>query len=37
MKLGYGALAIVGFVGLVAVTRAVPKKKAPKEDSEDEE
>ncbi len=33
MKLGYGALAIVGFVGLVAVTRAIPKK----EDSEDEE
>ncbi len=33
MKLGYGALAIIGFVGLVAVTRAVPKK----EDSEDEE
>ena len=37
LKLGYGALAIVGFVGLVAVTRAIPKKKAPKEDSEDEE
>ena len=37
MKLGYGALAIVGFVGLVAVTRAIPKKKSPKEDSEDEE
>ena len=36
MKLGYGALAIVGFVGLIAVTRAIPKKKA-KEDSEDEE
>ena len=37
MKLGYGALAIVGFIGLVAVTRAVPKRKAKKEDSEDEE
>ena len=36
MKLGYGALAIVGFIGLIAVTRAIPKKKA-KEDSEDEE
>jgi len=36
MKLGYSALAIVGFVGLIAVTRAIPKKKA-KEDSEDEE
>jgi len=35
-KLGYGALAIVGFIGLIAVTRAIPKKKA-KEDSEDEE
>jgi len=38
MKLGYSALAIIGFVGLVAVTRAIPKKKAPEEeDSEDEE
>jgi hypothetical protein len=38
MKLGYGALAIVGFVGLIAVTRAIPKRKAKKEeDSEDEE
>ena len=37
MRLGYGALAIIGFVGVVAVTRAIPKKKAPKEDSEDEE
>ena len=40
MKLGYGALAIVGFVGLIAVTRAIPKRKAkkePEEDSEDEE
>lgn len=37
MKLGYSALAIVGFVGLIAVTRAVPKRKAKKEDSEDEE
>jgi len=37
MRLGYGALAIIGFVGIVAVTRAIPKKKAPKEDSEDEE
>ena len=37
MRLGYSALAIMGFVGVVAVTRAIPKKKAPKEDSEDEE
>ena len=40
MRLGYGALAIVGFVGLIAVTRAIPKRKAkkePEEDSEDEE
>lgn len=36
-KLGVGALAIAGFIGLVAVTRAIPKKKAPEEDSEDEE
>ena len=35
-KLGVGALAIVGFIGVIAVTRAIPKKKA-KEDSEDEE
>ena len=32
MKLGYGALAIVGFVGLVAITRAIPKRKAPEEE-----
>lgn len=40
MRLGYGAMAIVGFVGLIAVTRAIPKRKAkkePEEDSEDEE
>ena len=37
LKLGYGALAIVGFVGLVAVTRAVPKRKAKKEEPEEEE
>ena len=40
LKLGYGALAIVGFIGLVAVTRAIPKRKAKEEreeDSEDEE
>jgi hypothetical protein len=37
-KLGVGALAIVGFIGVIAVTRAIPKKKAPEEeDSEDEE
>ena len=37
-KLGVGALAIAGFIGVIAVTRAIPKKKAPKEeDSEDEE
>jgi len=32
MKLGYGALAIVGFVGLVAITRAIPKREAPEEE-----
>jgi hypothetical protein len=32
MKLGYGALAIVGFVGLVAVSRAIPKREAPEEE-----
>ena len=40
MRLGYSAMAIVGFVGLIAVTRAIPKRKAktePEEDSEDEE
>ena len=36
-KLGYGALAIVGFIGLIAVTRAVPKRKAKKEPEEDED
>ena len=37
-KLGVGALAIAGFIGVIAVTRAIPKKKAPEEeDSEDEE
>ena len=36
-KLGLAAVAVVGFVGLVAVTRAVPKRKAKVEDSEDEE
>jgi hypothetical protein len=36
-KLGYGALAIVGFIGLVAVTRAIPKRKAKKEPEEDED
>jgi hypothetical protein len=37
LKLGYGALAIVGFVGLIAVTRAIPKRKAKKEEPEEEE
>lgn len=37
LKLGYGALAIIGFVGVVAVTRAIPKKKAKKEEPEEEE
>ena len=32
LKLGYGALAIVGFVGLVAITRAIPKREAPEEE-----
>tara|TARA_B100000683_G_scaffold231965_1_gene233775 strand:- start:674 stop:1525 length:852 start_codon:yes stop_codon:yes gene_type:complete len=36
MKLGYGALAIIGFVGLVAVARAIPKRKAPEEEEEEE-
>ena len=37
MKLGYGALAIIGFVGLVAVSRAIPKRKAPEESEEEGE
>ena len=37
MKLGYGALAIVGFVGLVAITRAIPKREAPEESEEEGE
>jgi len=37
LKLGYGALAVVGFVGLIAVTRAIPKRKAQKEEPEEEE
>ncbi len=37
MKLGYGALAIIGFVGLVAITRAIPKREAPEEDEEEGE
>ena len=36
LKLGYGALAIVGFVGLVAITRAIPKREAPEKDEEEE-
>jgi len=37
LRLGYGALAIIGFVGVVAVTRAIPKRKAKKEEPEEEE
>jgi hypothetical protein len=37
LRLGYGALAIMGFVGVVAVTRAIPKRKAKKEEPEEEE
>ena len=37
VRLGYGALAIIGFVGVVAVTRAIPKRKAKKEEPEEEE
>ena len=35
MKLGFGVIAIVGLVGLVAVTRAIPKRDS-EEDSEEE-